>query len=77
MIKKEEIVEILKYYGGYIDRSMSEQAVHECNFQDVADSILSKLHQPTVSDSVCDCGSNHDWFEKENNYCASCDKQIN
>ena len=37
---------------------------------------LSKFHQSTVSKSVCDCGSNHDWFEKENNYCASCDAPI-
>jgi hypothetical protein len=48
MITKEYIVEVLKNHSGYIDRSQSEQAVHEDNFQDVADAILSKLHQPTV-----------------------------
>jgi hypothetical protein len=57
MITKEEIVGILRNHSGYIDRSMSEQAVHEDNFKDVSDAILSKLHQPTVSESVCD----HDW----------------
>jgi hypothetical protein len=52
MITKEEIVEILINHSGYVDRSMSEQAVGEDNFQNVADSILSKLKHPSASCSL-------------------------
>jgi hypothetical protein len=53
MITKHEIIELLKEYGGYIDRSRTEKAIHEDNFDIVSDAILSKLHQPTVISSVC------------------------
>ena len=56
MITKEQITEILNNHAGYIDRSRTEQAVHEDNFNDVADEILSKLSQTLVSGSVCYCG---------------------
>jgi hypothetical protein len=49
MITKKEIVELLNEYGGYVDRSRTEKAIHEDNFELIADAILSKLHQPTVS----------------------------
>jgi hypothetical protein len=72
MITKEEIVELLNEYGGYVDRSRTEKAIHEDNFELIADAILSKLHQPTVIESVCErCGE-----EKEINgvsgYCDDC-----
>jgi hypothetical protein len=49
MITKEQITEILNNHAGYMDRSRTEQAVHEDNFNDVADEILSKLSQHDVS----------------------------
>jgi len=49
MITKEEIVELLNDYSGYVDRSCTDKAIHEDNFELIADAILSKLHQPTVS----------------------------
>jgi hypothetical protein len=49
MITKEQITEILNNHAGYMDRSRTEQAVHEDNFNDVADDILSKLSQHDVS----------------------------
>jgi hypothetical protein len=55
MITKEQITEILNNHAGYIDRSRTEQAVHEDNFNDIADEILSKLHQPTVSEQFPKC----------------------
>lgn len=53
MITKEQIIEILNNHAGYMDRSRTEQAVHEDNFNYVADEILSKLSQHDVSESVC------------------------
>lgn len=54
MITKEEIIDILKMYSGYVDRSCSDKAVHEDNFDAVAYEIESKFHQPTVISEVCD-----------------------
>jgi hypothetical protein len=48
MITEKEIVQILRNYSGYIDRSRSEECVSEVNYELVAKDILSKLHQPTV-----------------------------
>ena len=45
MITKNELIELLKEYSGYIDRSRTEQAIHEDNFDIVSDAILSKLRQ--------------------------------
>jgi hypothetical protein len=41
MITKEQITEILYKNAGYVDRSRTEQAVHEDYFNDVADEILA------------------------------------
>ena len=49
MITKEQIIEILNNNAGYIDRSRTEQAVHEDNFNAIADEILSKFCQHDVS----------------------------
>lgn len=54
MITKNELIELLKEYSGYIDRSRTEQAIHEDNFDIVSDAILSKLRQDAVSGAVCD-----------------------
>jgi hypothetical protein len=43
-----------------MDRSRTEQGIHEDNFQDVADDILSKLSQHDVSGSP----SFDEWVEK-------------
>jgi hypothetical protein len=76
MITKEYIVEVLKNHSGYIDRSQSEQAVHEDNFQDVADAILSKLHQPTVSDAVCStCRFNKSNTYHDKMWCRDCQQK--
>lgn len=53
MITKNEIIELLKEYSGYIDRSRTEQAIHEDNFDIISDAILSKLRQDAVSGAVC------------------------
>lgn len=69
MITKEQITEILNNHAGYIDRSRTEQAVHEDNFNDVADEILSKLSQHDVIKNevaVCEneCGGVAKYCEK-------------
>lgn len=53
MITKEQIIEILNNHAGYIDRSRTEQAVHEDNFNYIADEILSKFCQHDVISAVC------------------------
>ena len=54
MITKKELIELLNEYSGYTDRSRSDKAIHEDNFDVIADAILSKLNQPTISSSACD-----------------------
>lgn len=54
MITKEQITEILYKNAGYVDRSRTELAVHEDNFNDVSDEILSKLSQKDVMFSFSD-----------------------
>ena len=77
MITKEEIVEILCNHGGYMDRSRTEQGVHEDNFDDVADEILSQLHQPTVISVVCDCEKKvYDLLMSGEVKCLRCSKTI-
>ena len=73
MITKKEIVELLNEYGGYVDRSRTEKAIHEDNFELIADAILSKLQQPTVISSVCECEprTRYEW-EKDENECSDC-----
>jgi hypothetical protein len=55
MITKEKILEILTTYGEYDDFDQDYKVIHEYNWQRVADEILSKLHQTTVSETVCEC----------------------
>ena len=75
MITKEQIIEILNNHAGYMDRSRTEQAVHEDNFNYVADEILSKLSQHDVIKnevSVCVCnGHNGDRITGEYVYCKT------
>ena len=63
MITKEQIIEILNNHAGYIDRSRTEKAVHEDNFNDIADEILSKLRQ-------------HDVIKNEVAVCCSCEMKL-
>jgi len=77
MKTKEEIVELLNDYSGYVDRSCTDKAIHEDNFELIADAILSKLHQPTVSNSVCICKvEKRRQFEIDMNQCRYCEKNI-
>jgi hypothetical protein len=73
MITKEQITEILNRYAGYMDRSRTEQAVHEDNFNDIADEILSKLSQHDVSGAVCLHESQYRTFNYDSNI-ERCDK---
>jgi len=43
MIKEKEIIDIIKNYVGYTDRSMTDQCLHEVNFNLVAKEIVKKL----------------------------------
>lgn len=52
MITEKEIIEILNSYSGYVDRSRTEQAVSEVNFELVAKEIFRKLRQHNVNVSV-------------------------
>jgi hypothetical protein len=76
MITKKEIVELLNEYGGYVDRSRTEKAIHEDNFELIADAILSKLHQPTVISSVCDCERSKDIYMVEVYKCGKCHLKV-
>jgi hypothetical protein len=40
---KEKIMEILKSYSGQINRGTTAEAVHEDNFNDVSDAIVSSM----------------------------------
>jgi len=70
MITKKEIVELLNEYGGYVDRSRTEKAIHEDNFELIADAILSKLHQPTVI--VCLHPFNEVVSGDDGDFCCKC-----
>jgi len=48
MIKETEIIDIIKNYVGYTDRSMTDQCLHEVNFNLVAKEIVKKLTIPNV-----------------------------
>ena len=52
MIKETEIIDIIKNYVGYTDRSSTDQCLHEVNFDLVAKEIVKKLTIPNVS--YCD-----------------------
>ena len=49
-MKKEEIIEILKSYSGFADRSRTDTVLGECNFEIVADKILN-LQQNQTKDN--------------------------
>ena len=71
MITKNEIIELLKEYSGYIDRSRTEQAIHEDNFDIVSDAILSKLRQDAViKNEVTVCGN--EWHESNMQHFGKC-----
>ena len=80
MITKEQITEILNNHAGYIDRSRTEQAIHEDNFNDVAEEILSKLSQHDVSGQseqlVCDHPDEAIIKDKPTDYCLACNRNI-
>jgi hypothetical protein len=76
MITKEQITEILNNHAGYIDRSRTEQAVHEDNFNDVADEILSKLSQHEVSKSFYCLGDSFGESGKCDKQCEDCKVKI-
>lgn len=40
---KEKIMEILNSYAGQIDRGTTAEAIHEDNFNDVSDAIMSAM----------------------------------
>jgi len=43
-ISKEDILEIFNQFSGYTDRSRTEQAIHEVNFECLAEAILEKVY---------------------------------
>ena len=55
MITKEEIIEILNNHSRYVYRDCDDKVVHKYNFNEIANEILSKLHQHDVIGSACDC----------------------
>ena len=48
MIKEDEIIDIIKSYVGYTDRSRTDQCLHEVNFDLVAKEIVKKINTPVV-----------------------------
>jgi hypothetical protein len=45
---KEKIMEILNSYAGQIDRGTTAEAIHEDNFNDVSDAIMSAMCEANV-----------------------------
>ena len=43
MITEEQIIEILKSYSTYTDRSRTDECVHESNFDLIAKELVKKL----------------------------------
>tara|TARA_R110000803_G_scaffold15626_2_gene43029 strand:+ start:3891 stop:4139 length:249 start_codon:yes stop_codon:yes gene_type:complete len=55
MITEEQIIEILKSYSTYTDRSRTDECVHESNFDLIAKDVVKKLTIPVVVGMlVCD-----------------------
>jgi hypothetical protein len=48
MITEEQIIEILKSYSNYTDRSRTDECVHESNFDLIAKELVKKLTIPVV-----------------------------
>jgi hypothetical protein len=47
-MEEKEIIDIIKKYVGYTDRSMTDQCLHEVNFNLVAKEIVEKLTKEEV-----------------------------
>jgi hypothetical protein len=43
-ISKEDVLEIFNQFSGYTDRSRTEQAIHEVNFECLAEAILDRVY---------------------------------
>jgi hypothetical protein len=52
MITEEQIIEILKSYSNYTDRSRTDECVHESNFDLIAKELVKKLTIPDVIECV-------------------------
>ena len=50
-MKESEVVKIIENYTGYVDRSRTDQCLHEVNFNLVAKDITKKLRE-TLNDFV-------------------------
>jgi len=44
-MKESEVVKIIENYTGYVDRSRTDQCLHEVNFNFVAKDIIKKLNK--------------------------------
>ena len=73
MLVENEIVEIIKNYVGYTDRTMADQCLHEVNFKLVAKEIVKKLTKPNVvnSDTIHEC--HKCMFNNDLGFCPKCD----
>ena len=43
MITEKEIIEVLKSFSTYVDRSRTDECVHEINFDSVAEELVKKI----------------------------------
>lgn len=50
-MKESEIVKIIENYTGYVDRSRTDQCLHEVNFNFVAKDITKKLNSMKLSNT--------------------------
>ena len=47
-MKESEVVKIIENYTGYVDRSRTDQCLHEVNFNFVAKDIINKVNSMTL-----------------------------
>ncbi len=47
-MKESEVVKIIENYIGYVDRSRTDQCLHEVNFNFVAKDIINKVNSMTL-----------------------------
>ena len=73
MIKETEIIDIIKNYVGYTDRSMTDQCLHEVNFDLVAKEIVKKLTIPVVIESCTINGKGLCEYSDKLGFCPRCD----
>ena len=50
-MKESEVVKIIENYTGYVDRSRTDQCLHEVNFNFVAKDITKKLNSMKLSNT--------------------------